>query len=255
MKKIVLVKLLIGSMLFAITPIEISQNVKKNSDGYGSAKSTLEMILIDQAKNRAKRVIKTMSYENTKNNGKDGDKSLIEFISPFDVKGTKFLSHEKINKNNNQWLYLPALKRIKRINSKSKSGSFMGSEFSYEDISSREISKYNYSKEAKELKVNGVDCFVYERYPKDKNSGYSKQVIYVDKNSFVTIKAEFYDKKKELLKTAIYENYKKIGKVYRVGKITMTNHQNNKATIIKYLKDEINLDLKEKLFSKRYLKD
>ncbi len=255
MKKMVLIQILVVSMLFAISPIEIAQNVKKNSDGYGSSRSTLEMILIGQAKNKAKRVIKTMTYENTKNNGEDGDKSLMEFISPLDVKGTKFLSHEKINKNNNQWLYLPALKRIKRINSKSKSGSFMGSEFSYEDISSREISKYKYSKKAKELKVNGVDCFVYERYPKDKNSGYSKQVIYVDKNKFITIKAEFYDKKKELLKTGIYENYKKIGKIYRVGKITTTNHQNNKATTIEYLKDEINLNLSEKLFSKRYLKD
>lgn len=255
MKKILLAKILMTSLVFAITPIEIAKSVKKNSDGYGSAKSTMEMTLIDQAKNEAKRTIKTISYENVSDNGEDGDKSLMEFISPLDVKGTKFLSHEKINKNNNQWLYLPALKRIKRINSKSKSGSFMGSEFSYEDISSREVSKYDYSKEVKEAKVDGVDCFVYERYPKDKNSGYSKQVMYVDKNKFITLKAEFYDKKKELLKTAKYEGYQKMNKTYRVKKITMNNHQNYKATTLVYLEDEINLNLEEKIFSKRYLKD
>ncbi len=93
MGKIFLLNILITSILFAITPFEIAKRVKQNSDGYGSSKSIIEMTLIDQAK----RVIKSISYENKVNNGKDGDKSLMEFISPLDVKGTKFLSHEKIN--------------------------------------------------------------------------------------------------------------------------------------------------------------
>ena len=131
----------------------------------------------------------------------------------------------------------------------------MGSEFSYEDISSREISKYTYSKEVKEKNIDGIDCFVYERVPKDENSGYSKQILYVDKNRFVTIKVEFFDKKNELLKTARYYNYKKINNTYRVEKIVMNNHQNYKATTLTYLEDQINLNLDEKLFSKRYLKD
>ncbi len=255
MKKIVLFTIFFSTSLFALSPFEIASKVKANSDGYESARTVVEMILMDQAKNSSKRVMHSISMENKEDDGVNGDKSLIEFKTPLDVKGTKFLSHEKINKNNNQWLYLPALKRVKRITSKSKSGSFMGSEFSYEDISSRDLNKYTYSKDYKESKIDDKDVYIYERYPKDENSGYSKQVLYVDKNKFLVYKAQFYDRKNELLKTAIYSGYKKFGNTYRLKKIIMTNHQNLKSTTLKYLKDEIHLNLDDKLFSKRYLKD
>ncbi len=253
-QKLFFILVLISSS-YALTPLEIAQKVKHFSDGYGSSKSVLEMILIDQAKNESKRVMHSMTLENKDNTGENGDKSLMEFKTPLDVKGTKFLTHEKINKNNNQWLYLPALKRIKRITSKNKSGSFMGSEFSYEDIASREPSKYNYSQKYEEVELNGIKCYKYERYPKDENSGYSKQVAWVDKDRFITLKVDFYDKKKELLKTATYSNYKKIKNTYRVGNIFMINHQNYKSTRLNYLEDEIHLNLDESLFTKRYLKD
>ncbi len=255
MRKIILTEIILVTSLFALSPFEIASKVKANSDGYGSARTIIEMTLVDQAKNSSKRVMHSISMENKENDGINGDKSLIEFKTPLDVKGTKFLSHEKINKNNNQWLYLPALKRVKRITSKNKSGSFMGSEFSYEDISSRDLSKYTYSKDYKESKLDGIDVYIYERYPKDKDSAYSKQVLYVDKNKFLLYKAQFYDRKKELLKTGIYSGYKKFGNTYRLKKIIMTNHQNKKSTALKYLKDEIHLNLNSKLFSKRYLKD
>lgn len=253
-RKILLV-ISVVSFSFALTPFEIAQKVKENSDGYGSSKSTLEMVLIDQTKNESKRVMHSLSFENRDKNGKDGDKSLMEFKMPLDVKGTKFLTHEKIDKNNNQWLYLPALKRIKRITSKNKSGSFMGSEFSYEDIASREPSKYDYSKEYEEVELKGIKSYKYERYPKDENSGYSKQIVWVDASRFVGLKIEFYDRKKELFKTATYSNYKKIGDTYRVGNIFMQNHQNHQSTKLNYLEDEIHLNLDASLFTKRYLKD
>lgn len=253
-KKILLVSLLVSSV-FALTPSQIATKVKQSSDGYESSKSIMEMILIDQAKNESKRVMHSISLEKKSDEENDGDKSLMEFKTPLDVKGTKFLTHEKINKNNNQWLYLPALKRIKRITSKNKSGSFMGSEFSYEDISSREPSKYAYSKTYEEVTLNKMKCYKYERYQKDKNSGYSKQIIWVDKSQFLVLKIEFYDKKEELLKTAIYSGYKKIKDTYRVSSIFMKNHQNYKSTKLNYIEDEIHLNLDESLFTKRYLKD
>lgn len=240
---------------YGLSTFEIAQKVKKSSDGYESSKSVLEMILIDQSKKESKREMISISLEHKGENSQEGDKSLMEFKTPLDVKGTKFLTHEKINENNNQWLYLPALKRIKRITSESKSGSFMGSEFSYEDISSREPLKYNYSEEYEEVEFNGIKCYKYERYSKDKNSGYSKQILWVDSLRFIVLKIEFYDRKKELLKTATYNNYKKIGNTYRVGDIFMQNHQNYKSTKLNYLKDEIHLNLDESLFTKRYLKD
>lgn len=255
MIKIASVMLFTASSIFALTPIEIAAKVKDASSGYESSRSLMEMVLIDQAKNRSIRLIHSIALENALDDAKSGDKFLMEFKTPTDVKGTKFLSHEKIISNNNQWLYLPALKRIKRIVSKNKGGSFMGSEFSYEDISSREPSKYTYSKELGEVVLDGIDTYRYERYSKDKNSGYSKQVLWVDKKRYVVLKVEYFDKKKELLKTSKYAEYKKTKDTYRVSSIVMQNHQNLKSTTLKYLEDEIHLNLDEKLFSKRYLKD
>lgn len=246
--KIIIAILFTISTLFALNPEQIADKVKKSSDGFGYSKSVMQMILVDASQNESVREITSYAKER-----ENGDYSMIEFKKPLDVKGVKFLTHEKINANNDQWLYLPALKRVKRINSSNKSGSFMGSEFSYEDISSREPSKYNYSKEAKEDVLDGVKVYVYERYPKDKKSGYSKQILWVDKDKFITLKSDFYDRKKELLKTGTYKWKGKIGDTFRVSEITMQNVQNKKSTILRYIDDKIHLDLDDSLFTKRML--
>ncbi len=110
----------------------------------------------------------------------DGDKSLTIFDNPRDVKGTAFLTFSHKQGDDDQWLYLPALKRVKRISARNKSGSFVGSEFAYEDISSREVAKYTYRWIRNEVYA-GQACFVIERYPVDKkNSGYKRQVVWTD---------------------------------------------------------------------------
>ena len=185
---------------------------------------------------------------------KGGDKSLMEFLSPADVKGTKFLNYEHLDKEDDQWLYLPALKRVKRIASKNRSGSFMGSEFSYEDLGSFNIEKYRYSGEAEEVTVGGVKLYKTERVPVSKNSGYTKQVSWMDAENFLTRKVEYYDRKHELLKTATFQDYKKIGGVWRIGKIVMENHQNDKQTILIWKKERVKTGLGAKDFRKRVLK-
>ena len=137
----------------------------------------------------------------------DGDKSMSIFDKPADVKGTAFLTFSHAVKPDEQWLYLPALKRVKRINSKNKSGPFMGSEFAYEDLASQEIEKYTY-KYIRDEKLNGVDCFVIERYPAYEHSGYTKQLAWVNKEKYIAEKIEFYDRKNDLLKTLINSDYK-----------------------------------------------
>jgi len=135
--------------------------------------------------------------------GENGDKSLIIFLTPADVKGTKMLTHEHINKDDNQWMYLPALRRVKRIASRNKSGSFMGSEFSYEDTANASWEKYTYKNDLEEVEFNGIKCYKGTRIPKDKNSGYSKQITYIDATTFLVSKIDYFDRKKELLKTAL----------------------------------------------------
>ncbi len=255
MIKIILTSLFTVSTLFALTPLDIAKKVKESSSGYESSRSVIEMVLIDQAGNRSVRVMHSMALENQDKLDGDGDKSLIEFKTPLDVKGTKFLSHEKIEKNNNQWLYLPALKRVKRITSRNKSGSFMGSEFSYEDISSREPLKYTYSENLKKVDLNNIKTYKFERYPKDEHSGYSRHVVWVDAKRFVILKIEYYDKKKELLKTSKFEGYENMNGTYRGSEISVVNHQNRRSTTLEYLEDEIHLSLSERDFSKRALKN
>ncbi|HHH19726.1 MAG TPA: outer membrane lipoprotein-sorting protein [Campylobacterales bacterium] len=186
--------------------------------------------------------------------GTNGDKSIATFLSPADVKGTKTLTHEHIDRDDDQWLYLPALKRVKRIASRNKSGSFMGSEFSYEDIGNQNYQKFSYTGEAQEVDLNGVKCYKGARIPNDKNSGYTQQISWVDTTNFLIQKVEYYDRKKELLKTALFSDYRQIDGVWRVGKIEMTNHQNDKSTILIWKEDKIKMGLTDKEFNKRVLK-
>lgn len=160
----------------------------------------------------------------------DGDKSLIIFDSPADVKGTAFLTHSHPVEADDQWLYLPALKRIKRISSSNKSGPFMGSEFAYEDISSQEVEKYDYEYLGDET-VAGRDCYRLQRIPRYKNSGYTRQIVWLDKAMLQPMKIEFYDRKNKLLKTLTYFDYKQYkDKFWRPEHMLMVNHVNGKTT-------------------------
>jgi hypothetical protein len=162
----------------------------------------------------------------------DGDKLLVIFDTPRDVKGTAFLSFAHKVDADDQWLYLPALKRVKRISTSNKSGPFMGSEFACEDLISPEVEKYTY-KYLKDEALNGVDCFVCERYPVDPRSGYSKQIAWVDKGKYIAHQIEFYDKKGDTMKTLHWIGYQQYeGKHWRADKMHMVNHQSGKETEI-----------------------
>jgi len=230
--------------MFAISNVEIAKKVDILTKGYKSSISKLTMTMSNSTGAKSVRVISFKTKES-----KGSKKSLMEFLTPKDVSGTKFLSHESA-KGTNQWLYLPALKRVKRIAGRGKSGSFMGSEFTYEDLGSQGIENFDYEDKVKE----DSGQYIGIRVPKDKSSGYSKQIVYVDKSSFLVSKIEYYDKKNRLLKIAIFSDYKKSKNLYRVGKIEMRNVQTNKSTVIKWSEDKIFANLKDKDFNKRVLK-
>ncbi|WP_457748647.1 outer membrane lipoprotein-sorting protein [Sulfurimonas sp.] len=241
--------LLISLNLFAISNQDVANKCEAVMDGFQDSSSNMKMTLINANNQKRERHMKMIILEK-----ESGNKSLMTFLSPADVKGTKFLNYEHIHKDDDQWLYLPAIKRVKRIASKNKSGSFMGSEFSYEDLSSFSVKKYIFSGEAKEETINGIHYYVGKRVPVSKNSGYTKQISWVDAQTFLIKKVEYYDRKKELLKTAIFDDYKKIKGVWRVGTMTMSNHQNNKKTILVWENEKIKTGLKDRNFHKRVLK-
>ncbi|VAW94844.1 Outer membrane lipoprotein-sorting protein [hydrothermal vent metagenome] len=184
----------------------------------------------------------------------DGDKTLVVFDNPRDVKGTAFLTWSHSLKSDDQWLFLPALKRVKRISSSNKSGPFMGSEFAYEDISSNEVDKYTY-KYIKNEKINDRDAFVIERYPQYKHTGYTKMVTWVDTVMYQPIKIDFYDLKNSLLKTLTYHGYKQyLNKYWRPDQMKVVNHQTGKSTVLNWEKYEFNTGLKSRDFDRNSLK-
>ena len=165
---------------WALTPeergLEIAREVDNRDTGFKDQTAALIMELRNKRGDTSIRNVRVKTLE-VKG---DGDKSMSIFDKPADVKGTAFLTYSRALKPDDQWLYLPALKRVKRISSKNKSGPFMGSEFAYEDISSQEIEKYTY-KYIKDEVINGIDCFVIERYPAYKYSGYKRQLVWINK--------------------------------------------------------------------------
>jgi hypothetical protein len=205
---------------------EIAIETDKRDMGFGDSSSELTMILRNKQGDESTRQMsnKTLEVEN------DGDKSLVIFNEPRDVKGTAFLTFTHKSGPDDQWLYLPALKRVKRIASDNKSGPFMGSEFAYEDISSQEVEKYTY-KYIKDENIVGVDCFVIERYPVDEKSGYTRQVVWIDIDQYRTMKIDYYDRKNSLLKTLTYHEYNQhLNKYWRANKMSMVNRQTGKST-------------------------
>ena len=180
--------------------LSIAMQSYENSRGYVDSQSDQLMILIDPSGNEVIREISGKNLENDDPN--DGDKSIIFFNKPKDVEGTVMLSHTHVNDDDDQWLYLPALGRVKRISSSNKSGSFMGSEISFEDFSGLDYRKY-YWKYLGEEEYDGETCFKLESFPKYENSGYTKRIGLTD-NLFRARKIDYYDRKGELLKTIYF---------------------------------------------------
>jgi outer membrane lipoprotein-sorting protein len=232
MKMTILILLTLAFSVFAGPTekgLEIVRKIEQHNNGYKGEQAKMEMILINAHGDQIIRKMesKVLEVEN------EGDKSIITFEWPADVKGTKMLTHSHKTGNDDQWLYLPAFRKVKRISSRNKSGSFMGSEFSYEDLGSQEVDKFTY-KHLKDVKINKRDQWIVERYPVDKKSGYSKQVSWIDKKYMAVSKVEYYDRKGELLKTSIFKDFKKFKHLWRSMKIDIKNHQTHKSSVLKW---------------------
>jgi hypothetical protein len=206
--------------------LAIAIEADNRDTGWGDFKAKMLMILRNKQGQESTRSIKLSSQEVLD----DGDKSLSVFNSPKDIKGTAFLSYTHSLKPDDQWLFLPALKRVKRIASANKSGPFVGSEFAYEDLTSQEIEKYTYNWLRDET-IDGQTFFVVEATPAYANSGYTRQVVWIDSEMHQAVKIIFYDRKNSLLKTLENTDWKQyLSKYWRPGRMYMKNHQTLKST-------------------------
>lgn len=232
----------------------IMEKVDARDDGKTIEQDML-MVLID--KNGKKRLRDIKSY--SKDFGEDTHQIMF-FKSPADVKNTSFLTYDydDANKDDDQWLYLPALKKVKRIPSADKSGSFMGSDFSYFDMTDRDLEDYDF-KFIKEIKVRGHDAWMIESTPRNKKtikeSGYTKTIAIVRKDNYVVVRAINYMKngKKK------YLDLKKIhtqNGVWVVDEMTMTTKKGKQMTHkteLKFNNIKVNKELNDNLFTTRRL--
>lgn len=243
------------SYAYAGTPdeergLEIAKQADLRDTGFIDSTASMTMELKNKQGQSSLREVRVKVLEVTG----DGDKSMSIFDTPADIKGTASLTYSHALKPDEQWLYLPALKRVKRISSKNKSGPFMGSEFAYEDISSQEIEKYSY-KYIRDESINNIDCFVIERYPAYEHSGYTRQVVWLNKNEYRPEKIDFYDRKNVLLKTLEYSDYRQyLDQYWRADIMHMINHQTGKSTTLSWSEYKFRTGLDDKDFSRNSLK-
>lgn len=239
---------------FAASPEEQGLAIAVEADrrdlGFGDFTADTIMILKNKHGEESNRVVRIQTLE-VKG---DGEKSLSIFDEPADVKGTTMLTFSHKVDDDDQWMYLPALKRVKRIASDNKSGSYMGSEFAYEDIGSQEVEKYTY-KYLRDEVCEGQPCFVVERYPVNKYSGYKRQISWIDKAEYRPLKIDFYDRKDSLLKTLTFKGYKQyLKKHWRPDEMFMVNHQTGKSTLLKWSNYKFRVGLTEADFTQDSLK-
>lgn len=231
--------------------LAIAREADQRGEGFKDLEATMRMVLISKRGEKSERELRVKTLEGS--GEAEGDKGLTIFDTPADVRGTALLTWSYKEKDDDQWLYLPALRRVKTIASKNQSGSFMGSEFAYEDMKSQEVEKYSYIF-LREEACGELTCFVSERYPSDENSGYTRQVVWMDTGEYRVQKVDYYDRKQSLLKTLSMEGYQQYkDKFWRPAKMVMVNHQTGKSTELHWTEYKFGAGLSEADFNQNSL--
>ncbi|MDH5232694.1 MAG: outer membrane lipoprotein-sorting protein [Gammaproteobacteria bacterium] len=233
----------------------IMQKVDARDDGDNQT-SNMQMILID--KKGRQRIRDISSFR--KDKGKD-TQSIIFFRSPADVKNTGFLTYDydDESKDDDQWLYLPALKKSKRIAASDKSGSFMGSDFNYSDMTSRNLNDFDFQLK-KEMEVDGHAVWVIESTPRSKDvieeTGYKKSMAFVRKDNYFVIRAINWEEKGGKMKYFEVKDLKQIDGIWTPLEMQMTSKQGKQTlhkTILKFSNIKFNQTLDDNMFSLRQL--
>jgi len=238
-----------------LTAREIMQRGDDRDDGDRSI-IDVEMILIDKSGSQRVRKIRAFGLDR----GKD-ELQLLFFLSPPDLKDTGFLTYDydESGKDDDQWLYLPALKKTKRIASSDKSGSFMGSDFTYADLTTRDLDQYDYTL-MKETEVDGHKVWQIEAVPRTKKeireTGYKKSIHFVRQDNYVVVRSLGWVKKGGRLKYMDIKTLEQVDGIWIGTEIHMTTKKGEETlhkTILHNSNIRFNQELEEEFFSVRQL--
>jgi outer membrane lipoprotein-sorting protein len=232
-----------------ITGLQIIENVYKRPTGQDQ-EGDLTMSLINSRGDERVREIKQF----LKDFG-DMEKKIMFFQSPADVRNTSFMnwSYDKARKDDDQWIYLPALKKVKRISSDSKSDYFMGSDFTYDDLGDRHPSSDKH-KLLREETVDGEDCYVVESIPKEEEYMYSKTITWIIKDKWIGKKKEFYDEDEDLLKTLTVKEVEEIKDYLIITFSEMHNVQKDHTTRMELKNVKVDTGISDNKFTERMMK-
>lgn len=210
--------------------LAIFREADRRASGYGDLKVDLEMTLKTSNGNESSRALRIRQLEMEE----DGDRLLVVFDTPKPIRGTALLSYAHKLTPDDQWIYLPALKRVKRIASQNRSGPFLSSEFAYEDMALQEVEKYRY-RLLESQAGEGHEYFVVERVPTDTHSGYGRQVVTLDSEAFRIHRVEYYDRQNRLLKTLEVDGYlQHADRFWKPARMLMANVQTGKSTELRW---------------------
>lgn len=235
-----------------LTPLEVAANYQKAFFYPGNdMRAVVNMRLIESGGKERTREL-TMLRRNTPNS--EDQQYFMFFHQPADVEGMTFMVYKYPQKDDDRWLFMPALDLVKRIAANDKRSSFVGSDFDYEDISGRDLSEDEFVIDRQE-KISGRDCYVLRSIPKDpKSADYNYKLSWIDSASFLPLKEEYYDIRKELYKVFTAEEIKDMGGFPTVVKRKMENVKNKHRTLVMYVQVDYNLGIESDLFTERYLK-
>jgi outer membrane lipoprotein-sorting protein len=229
--------------------LEIARERKTHDSGWKTSAADMEMVLTSRSGSSTTRNLQLRSLEVDG----DGNKSMVIFERPLDVKGTALLTFSHIYKADDQWLFLPTIKRVKRVASNNKSGAFMGSEFAFEDLASYEVDKYNYHYLGEET-LDGQPMHKLESYPNYEHSGYSKLISWIDLEHYRVHRIDYYDLRGELLKIHTFTGYRCYSDCFwRADEQLIENQQTGKSTLLRVKKIEIGVPFSDSDFQQSAL--
>ncbi len=253
MKKLFLIcgfALVATPALAALTADEVVQKQFDANKGYLSESAAGKMSIFNEAGSQVDREFTIMQMEEQ---GADSYKAMIKVNAPADLKGTGLLTSQNKGGEDDQWLYLPAMKKTRRISGEARGGKFLGSNFNFEDLSPKEKDDYTYVT----LRVEPCDatnCHVIEAKPKAADSLYSKTVGWIREDNFMPVKTEMYDKDQALQKVVTFADYQLFAEKYwRALKITMQDVQKKTRTELLFSNQKVNAGLTAADFSKQAL--
>ncbi|MEO5355767.1 MAG: outer membrane lipoprotein-sorting protein [Nitrospirae bacterium YQR-1] len=256
-KLIILLIIILPLDVFALTPEEIVKESQAVFFYKGQDfKTRVSMKLIGGSGQGRIREL-TMIRKNYGDTGGQ-QKIFMYFFQPADVKDMTFMVYKYPAKDDDRWLFIPAVNMVKRISAQDKHSSFAGSDFTYEDISGRDVEDDTHEiKEAgRTLPIGNEnrDCFVIKSTPRFPGGDYSYKLSYIDKDTFVPLKEEYFDRKGELYKIYTADEIKIIDGFPTVIKRTMKNLSSGHKTEVVLTKTNYNIGIEDNLFSERYLK-